>query len=310
MKNVNFPLKGVGGVANTEFKQEIGRALTERMNRKKFLALFSGLTLFSSKAFAKKSSIQIDFIRHATFTLEIGGVNFLIDPMFSSKGEMDPVGNAASSERIPMVPLPFSESALNEKLQHVDAVIVTHTHRDHWDAKAQSTLNKELTLFCQPPDEEKLKQQGFTNVIVVKDEIDFKGIKIHRVNGQHGTGDIGSKMGPVSGFVLADGEKKIYIAGDTIWCNDVDQTIKTHKPDVIVVNAGAAQFNQGDPITMTSKDVISTITASQSAKVVAVHMETINHCLLKRSDLRKELDAANLLKNCVIPLDGERVYVK
>lgn len=279
------------------------------MNRKNFLALFSGLTLFSSKAFAKKNSIQIDFIRHATLTLHMGGVNILVDPMFSNKGEMDPVGNAASSERIPMVPLPFSESTLQEKLKHVDAVIVTHTHRDHWDTKAQSFLNKELTLLCQPPDEEKLKQQGFINVIVVKDEIEFKGIKIHRVGGQHGTGDIGSRMGPVSGFVLADAGRKIYIAGDTIWCNEVDQTIKTHKPDVIVVNAGAAQFNQGDPITMNSKDVINTITASQSAKVVAVHMETINHCLLKRDDLRKELETANLLKNCVIPSDGQRIQI-
>jgi L-ascorbate metabolism protein UlaG (beta-lactamase superfamily) len=197
---------------------------------------------------------------------------------------------------------------MNDTLREVDAVIVTHTHRDHWDAKAQSLLNKELTLICQPADAEKIKQQGFTNLIVANDRIDFKGMQIHRVNGQHGTGDIGARMGPVSGFVLVDGQKKIYIAGDTIWCNDVDQAIKTHKPDVIVVNAGAAQFNQGDPITMTSKDVISTITALPSAKVVAVHMETINHCLLTRADLRKELETSNLLKNCVIPLDGEKIH--
>ena len=276
------------------------------MNRKNFLTLFSSLALSSSKLFAKKNTIQIDFIRHATFMLRFGGVNFLVDPMLSEKGAMDPVGNAASSGRVPMVALPFPESALKEKLQNVDAVIVTHTHRDHWDAKAQSTLNKELTLLCQLPDEEKLKQQGFANTIAVNDVIDFKGIKIHRVNGQHGTGDIGTRMGPVSGFVLTNGGKTIYIAGDTIWCNDVDQTIKTHKPDVIIVNAGAAQFNQGDPITMSSKDVINTIKASQSAKVVAVHMETINHCLLKRNDLRKELEAANVLKSCLIPSDGER----
>ena len=153
--------------------------------------------------------------------------------------------------------------------------------------KHSHILNKDLTLICQPADAEKLKQQGFTNLIVVNDRIDFKGMQIHRVNGQHGTGDIGARMGPVSGFVLVDGEKKIYIAGDTIWCDDVDQAIKTHKPDVIVVNAGAAQFNQGDPITMTSKDVISTITALPSAKVVAVHMETINHCLINKSRSKK-----------------------
>ena len=277
------------------------------MNRKKFLTFFSGLAIFSTKAFAKKNTIQIDFIRHATFTLHFGGLNFLIDPMLSDKHEMDPVGNALSSERIPMVPLPFSESELNEKLRAVNAVIVTHTHRDHWDAKAQSILNKELTLICQPADGEKLKQQGFTTCIVVSDEIDFKGIKIKRVNGQHGTGDIGKRMAPVSGFVLDDGDKKIYLCGDTIWCDDVEQAIKTNKPDVIVVNAGAAQFNQGDPITMTAKDVIRTINALPSAKVVAVHMETVNHCLLTRGNLKKELETARLSRRCLIPMDGERI---
>lgn len=280
------------------------------MNRKKFLTFFSGLAIFSSKAFAKKKTIQIDFIRHATFTLRFGGMNFLVDPMFSDKHEMDPVGNAQSKERIPMVPLPFSESTLTERLKDVDAVIVTHTHRDHWDAKAQSKLRKEFTLICQPADAEKIKQQGFANTVVVNDEIDFKGVKVYRVNGQHGTGEIGTRMGPVSGFVLVDGEQKIYIAGDTVWCDDVGKTITTHKPDVIVVNAGAAQFNQGDPITMTAKDVITTINALPSAKVLAVHMETVNHCLLKRSDLRKALEAVDLLKNCAIPLDGERIYFK
>ena len=163
-------------------------------------------------------------------------------------------------------------------------------------------------MICQGPDAEKLKQQGFKNILVANDKIDFKGLVIHRVNGQHGTGDVGSAMAPVSGFVIY-GKKKIYIAGDSIWCNDVDNTIKTHNPDVIVVNAGAAQFNQGDPITMTSGDVKKTIAAAPTAKVLAVHMDTINHCRLSRADLKKELESAGLMTNCVIPTDGEKILL-
>lgn len=279
------------------------------MDRKKFISLLSGLTLLLPKAFAKKNTIKIDFIRHATFILRIDGLNLLVDPMLSDKHEMDPVGNAPSTERIPMVALPFSESDLKEKLRSIDALLVTHTHRDHWDLKAQSVINKGLPLICQPPDAEKLKQQGFTNVIAVNSEIDFRGHKIHRVNGQHGTGDIGARMAPVSGFVVIIGKKKIYIAGDSVWCSDVENTINAHKPDVIVVNAGAAQFNQGDPITMTSNEVIKTITTLQTAKVVAIHMDTVNHCRLSRTNLKKELEAANLLKRCSIPFDGEMIYL-
>lgn len=279
------------------------------MNRKNFLAVLSGFTAVSYSSFAKKKGLEIEFIRHATFILNIGGLKLLVDPMLSGQHEMDAVRNAPNTERIPMLPLPFAESEMNDKLKMIDAILVTHTHRDHWDPKAQSILNKEKPVICQPPDVEKLKQQGFTNILAVNEKIDFKGLTIHRVNGQHGTGDIGSAMGPVSGFIIVTGKKKIYIAGDTIWCNDVERAIAAHKPDVIVVNAGAAQFNQGDPITMTSNDVKKTIGALPTSKVIAVHMDVINHCRLTRVDLKKELESANLLTNCVIPGDGEKIQL-
>jgi hypothetical protein len=43
-----------------------------------------------------------------------------------------------------------------------------------------------------------------------------------RTGGRHGTGEIGEKMGPVSGYVLrGPGEPVVYIAGDTVWCPEV-----------------------------------------------------------------------------------------
>jgi hypothetical protein len=45
---------------------------------------------------------------------------------------------------------------------------------------------------------------------------------------------------------------------------------------VIVVNAGSAQFLQGDPITMNGGDVLKVCQSSDpAAKVIAVHMEII-----------------------------------
>jgi L-ascorbate metabolism protein UlaG (beta-lactamase superfamily) len=115
-------------------------------------------------------------------------------------------------------------------------------------------------------------------------------------------------MAPVSGFVLcAAGEPAIYIAGDTIWCEDVQAAIREHNPAIIVVNTGAAQFLEGGPITMSADDVIATVLASNVARVVAVHMESINHCLLTRADLSFQLDAARVRERVAIPQDGEWV---
>jgi L-ascorbate metabolism protein UlaG (beta-lactamase superfamily) len=163
-------------------------------------------------------------------------------------------------------------------------------------------------LFGQAEDEDKFRQQGFSNVQSVAKPLAWKDIEISRTGGQHGKGAIGKAMAPVSGFVLrAKGEPTLYIAGDTIWCSDVQTALTGFKPEVVVVNTGAAQFLEGGPITMTAEDVIETCRAATKAKVVAVHMESINHCLLTRADLAFQLEAARLSKQVLIPLDGEFV---
>lgn len=63
--------------------------------------------------------------------------------------------------------------------------------------------------------------------------------------------------------------------------------------------------NEGDPITMTAADVMNVIRSAPQAKVIAVHMETVNHCWLKRAGLQRALELRNLLHHCHIPADGE-----
>ena len=71
----------------------------------------------------------------------------------------------------------------------------------------------------------------------------------------------------------------LYIAGDTIWCDEVRaRASTTHGPDVIVVNASGARFIEGDPLVMTVDDVAAVARHAPGAHVVAVHLEAINHC--------------------------------
>jgi len=79
---------------------------------------------------------------------------------------------------------------------------------------------------------------------------------------------------------------------------------------VVVVNSGAARFLEGDPITMTADDVVKTCQNARQAQVVAVHMESINHCLLTRADLAFQLEAARVIGQVAIPGDGEWVDVR
>lgn len=247
--------------------------------------------------------MQIRLLRHATLLIEIAGRRLLVDPMLSDVGAMDPVANATNETRIPMLPLPVS---VEEILTGVDAVLITHLHRDHFDEAAANLLPKTLPVLCQPVDAQKLTERGFQTVLPVTDALAHLGIEFVRTEGKHGTGLIGKAMGSVSGFVLrAPGEPLLYLAGDTIWCGAVRESLETFRPDVVVVNAGAAQFRTGAPITMDGLDIARVCATSPEAAVVATHMDTINHCLMTRDLLRADLTKRGLLDRVLIPADGE-----
>jgi L-ascorbate metabolism protein UlaG (beta-lactamase superfamily) len=115
-------------------------------------------------------------------------------------------------------------------------------------------------------------------------------------------------MGEVSGVVFNHpDEKTLYLAGDTIGCNDVEDSIRLHHPEVIIVNGGAAQFLQGDPIIMTKEDIYQTYLEAPLSTIIVSHMEALNHCLLTRSELKAFLDEKELSKHILVPNDGESI---
>lgn len=250
--------------------------------------------------------MDIQLIRHATLLVRGSAGRLLVDPMLSAAGAMDPVAGVGNDDRIPLTPLPLDATQLETMIMSLDGVIVTHLHRDHWDAAARELLPRHLPVACQPGDAEPLRESGFTNVTGVEDSAEWLGWRLTRTEGEHGRGEVGARMGAVSGFVIdAPGEPRLLVAGDTVWCAALESAIATHRPDVVVVNAGAAQFLEGGPITMDVDDVRAVLRAAPWAAVVAVHFATVNHCRLTRDALRaavgREGDGARL----VIPADGD-----
>ena len=254
--------------------------------------------------------MQFHQIRSATAIITCAGVRFLIDPMLSPKGAFpgfEGTPNAHLSN--PTVELPFSI----EQILAVDAVIVTHVHPDHWDDTAKERIPKNKPLFAQNErDQEYIRAAGFSDVRVLGEHGEYKGVTLIKTAGQHGSDAIMAvppareMLGEVCGVVFKHpDEKTMYLAGDTIWNSHVQQAIACYAPEVIILNAGDAQITGLGSIIMNKEDVLTVHRAAPRATLIATHMEAVNHAMLSRGELRA-FALENKMSDCLlIPADGE-----
>ncbi|MCW2263476.1 MULTISPECIES: MBL fold metallo-hydrolase [Sphingobacterium] len=274
----------------------------------KKIILGMAFTMLSAFSFAQinpdtKQSVQL--IRNATLLIEYGGKKILVDPMFSPKGTID---SWAGIQKNPTVELKIP---IEEIVKDVDLVLVSHSHEDHFDKFASQNLDKSIDLIMQPADIDFFKKENFTNAAALEGSKVWDGITIHRTEGQHGSGEVLKMMGKTSGFVLqAENQPTVYIVGDAIWTEDIKKTIKKFKPDYIIVNSGGAlvQGFENLPIIMDEAQTMELIKNSGKAKVIAVHMEALDHCRTTRSSLKKKATELKIgTDKLMIPEDGEMI---
>jgi L-ascorbate metabolism protein UlaG (beta-lactamase superfamily) len=142
-------------------------------------------------------------------------------------------------------------------------------------------------------------------VIAFNDTVQFKNIEISLTDGHHGTGEIEEQMGVVHGFVFKNAEQSVYIAGDSIWCEEVEQAIKKHQPEHIVVAGGAATFVVGDPIVMNSNDILKVCESAPNSKVWVTHLEIVSHSKEDRKFIKEKILENGLEERCFVLNDGE-----
>ena len=249
-------------------------------------------------------------IRNATLRLDYGGQRFLIDPMLADQGAFPGFAGTMHSETAnPTVPLPVPV----EQLFDVDAVLVTHTHPDHWDDAARTLLPKDLPIFAQNErDAAEIRVAGFHDVRVLGERTDFGGVTLSKTVGRHGSAQVlaryGAVLGEVCGIVFQHPqEKTLYLAGDTVWYEEVAATLERHRPEVIIVNCGDARLLGDQPIIMNEQDLLALAAAAPRALIMASHLEAVNHASVTRARLRTVLAEHGLSDRVLVPADGETI---
>nr|WP_293297108.1 MBL fold metallo-hydrolase [Allomuricauda sp.] len=248
--------------------------------------------------------MEIQLIRNATIKLKYAGKILLIDPMLCDKETFAPF--APGLKKNPTVDLKIP---VQEIVQDIDALLVTHSHPDHFDELSSEILPKDTKVFCTPTDEEFIKERNFENSETVNESVQWQNITITRIEGQHGSGPVLPYMGKVSGFVLqAKNEQTIYVVSDSILTDNVKQAIEKYTPEVIITNSGGGIIPGFDnfPVHMNEEQTLLVSNLSPISTVIAVHLEAIDFCKTTRKSLRSFAEKMGVSDSkLLIPDDGE-----
>ncbi|HJF74698.1 hypothetical protein JP28_02425 [Gallibacterium anatis] len=280
-------------------------------------ALFTSAMLATIVSANVSANINYQHIRNATAKIDIAGTTFLVDPYLAPKGSYAGFeGTVNSEKRNPLIELSMP---VNKVLQGVDAVIVTHTHDDHWDKVAQQLLPKNLPIFVQNAGDAKIiRGQGFKDVRVVGKNTTFNKVRLSKTGGQHGTDEMYSVpqlaelAGEAMGVVMqAEGEKTLYLIGDTIWNYEVDHALDTYKPDLVVMNTGYAQLTGfKNSIIMGTADVAKAYKKAPNAQLITVHMDAVNHTTISSDQMRKFVKQEKMTDRVNVPKEGQTLSFK
>ena len=139
--------------------------------------------------------MRVTWLGHATARIETGGARFLTDPVLRRR-----LGH-----------LTRRTSAIDaEALGPIDAILLSHVHRDHLDLPSLRRLSSEIPVVA-PRGAGPLLDGRKVVELAAGEECDVGGVTIRAVPAVH---DVrrGGRTVPALGFTLSE---RIYFAGDT-----------------------------------------------------------------------------------------------
>ncbi|MEA5098761.1 MAG: MBL fold metallo-hydrolase [Burkholderiaceae bacterium] len=149
----------------------------------------------------------LTWIGHASFLLQLGGINVLIDPVLS------PALGWYRRNMPPGLDWPA--------LPKIDFVLITHNHRDHMDAPTLKRLGPEPVYIVPQGLRSWFKRAGMQRIVEMAwwQQLDIDGLNITFVPAEHWTrrGLSDTNTSWWGGYVIERGGLRVYHSGDSGW---------------------------------------------------------------------------------------------
>lgn len=172
-------------------------------------------TVANDGAFLRENSTEptVTWIGHSTLLLQMEGISFLTDPIWSQTPSPFP----------PIGPSRWVDSGMAlEDLPVIDFVLISHNHYDHLDLPTLRKLaarNPDMVVFVPLGNADLLIKKGITQV----QELDwgqtasYKNIQVHCLSAQHWSKRnlSDTRKALWASWAVIGSERRFYFAGDT-----------------------------------------------------------------------------------------------
>lgn len=238
--------------------------------------------------------LYLTYVGGPTLLLEWRGLRLLTDPTFDPAGSTYPTATYTLNKT-------QSPAVSPERLEHVDAVLLSHDHHfDNLDGAGRAFLEHAGAILTTTIGATRLGRPA--RGLAPGDVATIPGTAgraLHVTGTPARHGPAHADRGPVTGFVLAwDDEPNsgVYISGDTVWYEDVRGLAQRCAVTVAVLFFGAATVRAvGDwPLTLTAAEGVEAARTFAAATIVPVHYEGWGHFAESRADIDAAFRAAGL----------------
>jgi L-ascorbate metabolism protein UlaG (beta-lactamase superfamily) len=239
--------------------------------------------------------LRITYLGGPTALIEWGGVNLLTDPTFDPAGTTYPTPAYTLRKTIgPAISL--------DALPRLDAILLSHDHHfDNLDNAGRALLPRVGRVFTTQVGAGRLGVAGTVGLAPWDErEIlapDGRVLRITATPARHGPPH--ADRGPVIGFLLAfsdDPTNSLYISGDTVWYEGVQQVATRFSIRAALLFLGAARVAAAGEwnLTLTAAEAVEVARVLSAATIVPLHFEGWEHFSEHRIEVDQAFAAAGL----------------